>query len=265
MPIKVKVLNTYLEWRHLVAFLIFFVIGYVVKIYKNKYLLTIYFIFILWILFYQSPCNQTLCKDIFLDDDGFGYKDKFLSNYEFKKYQDKFLKKYDSNTIFLGNPNTWGYKDKETKILIENLKKKIEKLHGKKLYINYAFLRVYNENSLNPFEEYHLDSLHYNYNVTQIRTILNLKDNTNGTFSYKSKCCNNDEQTIKTKENTIVLIQANKLLHKYKFNGGYRCVLVIDFIDSKEKGIYGLYWLTFDYVWDRIQKYITSSRFYKKK
>jgi hypothetical protein len=253
-----KVFETYLEWRHLFALLLLSLIGYLFNIHKYKYVFVVYIILVLWVVLYQPPCKQNLCKQVFLDDDGFGYKDNFLTNYEFKKYQDKFVKKYNSNTIFLGNPNTWGYQDEETKILIENFKKKIEKIYGKKLYINYAFLRVYNPNAINPFENYHLDSLHYNYNVTQIRALLNLQDKSNGTFSYKSKCCNNDEQSIKTKENTVVLIQANKLLHKYKFKNGYRCVLVVDLVDSKEKGIHGYFWGAFDFVWDRIQKALTS-------
>ena len=253
----IKISEFYLEWRHVFAFIILLTIGYFLNIFKNKYMLAIYIFFILLIILYQPRCGQHMCKTDFLDDDGFGYVEDFLSDKEFNKYKKKFVKKYNSNTIFIGNPNTWGYQDKETKQLVEHLQKKIEKLYKKKLYINYAFLRVYNEGAVNPFENYHLDSLHYNYNVVQIRTILNLNDNSNGTFSYKSKCCNKGENKIQTKENTLVLIQANKLLHKYRFKNGNRCVLVIDFMDSKTKGVHGYFWTAFDFVWDRIQKFIT--------
>ena len=256
MPIKL--FNTYLEWRHLFALSILLILGYFLNIFYNQYIFAFYIIFIFWIVFHQPGCKQHLCNKTFINDDGFGYVDNFLNKNELDKYKQKFIKKYDSNTIFLGNPNTWGYLDEDTQILVENIKHKVEKLYNKTLFINYAFLRFYNPNAVNPFENFHLDSLHFNYDVIQIRSIVNLFDESDGTFSYKSKCCDNSTKNIPTKENTLVLIQANKLLHKYKFNKGYRCVLVIDFVDSKSKGIHGYFWSSFDFCWDRIQKFITS-------
>ena len=250
--------KTYIVWRHLFALSILLLLGYLCGIFKNKYIFFLYIFTILWIVFYQPGCKQHPCNSSFLNDDGFGYIKDFLTKGELTKYKKKFVKKYDSNTIFLGNPNTWGYLDEETKLLIENIKHKIEKVYNKKLFINYAFLRYYNPRAINPFENFHLDSLHFNYNVIQIRTIVNLFDESDGTFSYKSKCCNNNTKSIPTNENTLVLIQANKLLHKYKFKKGHRCVLIIDFIDSKSKGIHGYFWSGFDFCWDRIQKIITS-------
>jgi hypothetical protein len=256
MPILIG--ETYIEWRHIFVLCLFVGIAICTKIHDNKYMVGIYYGIILNIVFSQPPCKQTLCNKVLLDDDGFGYVDNFLTPKQLSTYKKKFVKKYHSNTIFLGNPNTWGYQDEETAELVDYLHKKIQHRYKKKLYIDYAFLRVYNDEAINPFENFHLDSHHYGMNVTQIRTILNLHDQSNGMFSYKSKCCRRKTKTIKTKENTLILIQANKLLHKYKFKKGSRCVLVVDFVDSKWKGLYGTFWGTFDFVWDRIQKMITT-------
>lgn len=265
MSLPKKIGNIYLELRHIIAGFILFIIGLFIWRFSNSAALLIYTILALIVLLYQPGCpKDRKCKGEFLDKNGFGIIYNFLSPSEFKKYQTKFVKDYDNNTIFLGNPNTWGYKDKETQELIENIQRKIEKGMNKKLNINYCFIRYYEEGSFNPFEAFHLDSLHYNLNVEQIRALINLSDQSDGYFSYNSKCCEKKNIKFKTKENSLVLIQANKLLHKYEYIRGKRCVLVIDFIDSKKKGPYGYFWGTWDYCWDRIQKRLTTKKKKKK-
>ena len=87
---------------------------------------------------------------------------------------------------------------------------------------------------------------------------LNLYDRSNGTFTYESRCCNKGTIEKSTKENTLSIIQANKLKHSYRYTGGERIVLVVDLVTSKRKGLHGIVWGTFDFFWDRIQKFITS-------
>jgi hypothetical protein len=126
--------------------------------------------------------------------------------------------------------------------------------------VDYAFLRYYNGKAPNPFEFYHLDSKHYDYNTTQIRAVINLYDKSvEGEFCYKSKCCEDGKiYCNNTKPNTLTLIQANKLIHKYEYKGGERLIYVIDFTTSYKRGLYGSVWGGWDFVWDRIQKFATS-------
>ena len=110
MPILIG--ETYIEWRHIFVLCLFVGIAICTKIHDNKYMVGIYYGIILNIVFSQPPCKQTLCNKVLLDDDGFGYVDNFLPPKQLSTYKKKFVKKYHSNTIFLGNPNTWGIKMK---------------------------------------------------------------------------------------------------------------------------------------------------------
>jgi hypothetical protein len=167
-------------------------------------------------------------------------------------------KMYPNNTILLGNPSYGGYKDAQTEEIIKYITEKVSNKYGRKLYVDYSFLRYYNGTSMNPFENFHYDSSHYDSDVIQIRALFNIYDRSDGYFTYVSECCKNGTRTFKTEENTMALIQANKLRHKYNYVKGERLVLVIDFVTSYRRGVYGSVWGTWDYIWDRMQKILTS-------
>jgi hypothetical protein len=217
---------------------------------------------VVWLYLHRNPCKERNCTSVF-NDSGFGYVDKFLHRHEFNSIKRRYVKDaypmYPDNTFLLGNERkkTIGHDDSKIVALI---KEKVEKIVGVPLYVDYAFLRYYNGKAPNPFEFFHLDSKHYDHDTTQIRCVVNLYDETEqGVFSYKCMCCNQGKIfSIKTKVNTLTLIQANKLIHKYEYKGGERLIYVIDFTTSYKRGLYGSVWGLWDFFWDRIQKKLTS-------
>lgn len=231
-------------------------------IYLYVFILIILIIIILWLYLYRDPCKERNCIKSF-NDDGFGYIDNFLSNDDFLYMKNKYVKKnfpmYNTNTTILGNGQKNNF-TKEDLEIVNNIKAKIEIVVGKPLYIDYAFLRYYNGKAPNPFEFFHYDSKHFDYNTTQIRSVINLYDKSiEGEFCYKSKCCEKGKIYCNhTTPNTLTLIQANKLVHKYEYKGGERLIFVIDFTTSYNRGLYGSVWGGWDYVWDRMQKFMTS-------
>jgi len=233
---------------------------------KNNFLLTtILVLVLLHVNLSQPACGQHMCNGAFLNDDGFGYYKNYFPEDVFKLLQSEYVNKntpkgkmYPNNTTFLGNPKRGGYIDTNTEKIIEYIRNRLSESYGQTLYVDYAFLRYYNGSSLNPFENFHYDSSHYDSDVVQIRSLFNIYDKSDGTFTYESECCNNGTKTFYTEENTLALIQANKLRHKYNYIKGERLVLVVDLVSSYKRGIYGNVWGTWDYIWDRIQKSLTS-------
>ena len=215
-----------------------------------------------WLYLFQDSCQQRTCDATF-NDDGFAHVSDFLSGDEFKILQDRYVKPrypmYLDNTFILGNERR-GTLVQEDRQIVHQIKERVERMVGQPLFVDYAFLRYYNGKSANPFEFYHVDSKHYDYDVTQIRSVVNVYDaSVDGTFCYKSQCCNPGALVCnKTLPNSLVLIQANHLRHKFEYSGGERLIFVIDFTTSYKRGIYGSVWGSWDFVWDRIQKWLTS-------
>lgn len=236
-----------------------------IKLIIGTLLILIIVVTIIWLYVFRDPCGERECKNPNFTDDGFGRIDNFLSQDDFDRIRDHFVKSsspmYNTNTIILGNPRGKTLTNVDNLEIVNFFTEKVEKLIGKKLYVDYAFLRYYDGKAVNPFEFYHLDSKHYNHKSTQIRALFNIYDKSEeGTFCYKSKCCENGkEYCMRTQENTLTFIQANKLVHKYEYKGGERLVFVIDFTTSYERGLYGSVWGFWDFVWDRIQKSVTST------
>jgi len=232
--------------------------------YKMTILVTVFAaITIAWLFLYKDPCEQRSCDAVF-SDDGFAYVEDFLPTYEFEQLAQRYVKEsqypmYPDNTMILGNGQKKNFKP-EDKILLDQVQQKIETIVGQPLFVDYAFLRYYNGKAPNPFEFMHLDSKHYDSDTTQIRAVINLYDKSiEGEFCYESRCCNKGALYCNhTKPNTLTLIQANKLHHKYEYKGGERLIYVIDFTTSYKRGFYGSVWGSWDFVWDRIQKWITS-------
>jgi hypothetical protein len=224
----------------------------------NRHITTAIVLVIAWLLYhinFSNPtCGQHVCNGAFLDDDGFGFRKNFLSQSEFGAIQDEFVrgrtpgKMYPNNTTFVSDSPF-------VRLLID----KVSEAYGKEMHLDYAFLRYYDGKALNPFENMHFDSLHYNHDVVQVRALLNVYDRSKGHFSYESRCCDRGQVTLKTEENTLTLIQANKLKHKYKYQSGERLVFVVDMVTSKHRGVYGSVWAAWDYIWDRLQKLATTS------
>lgn len=212
----------------------------------------------------RPSCDQHLCNNVILDDDGYGYSEVLFTKRELDRMRAHYVDEtksgymYPDNTKILGNPRRGGYSDSNTERIVNMIKNKIQKEYKRPLFVDYAFLRYYNGRSFNPFEYYHYDSSHYNTDVVQIRVLINLYDRSDGYFSYISKCCKRGEIKKKTREGSVSIIQANKLKHNYRYDNGERLVLVVDLVTSYDRGVYGSVWGTWDYVWDRVQKLITS-------
>jgi hypothetical protein len=217
---------------------------------------------ITWLYVHRDGCHQRKCDAMF-NNDGFSYIDNFLPTKEFDYIKKTYVKEtfpmYPDNTYIIGNEQKKTFQE-EDHAIVKMVKEKVEKIVQEPLFVDYAFLRYYNGKAPNPFEFFHLDSKHFDHDVIQIRTVINLYDKSvNGTFCYKSKCCAKGKTFCnQTKPNSLTLIQANKLRHKFEYSGGERLIYVIDFTTSYKRGLYGSVWGSWDYIWDRMQKWLTS-------
>ena len=220
---------------------------------KTKYLiiLTCLIIFIYFNWTCRPPIPENRAKNPYegLTRNGLFIVDNFLPFSEHLKYKKQFVKKYTSNSInidindtFMGSPKFVSYMSKTTGYDL----KPVERQKG-----IVSWLRYYSENVWNPFENWHLDMKRHRCNDRQFRAVYCIACDADAYFSAQT---DDGIINIKTKENSLIIIEAENLLHKVVFKGGERLMMMTDFATSDKRGIHGSLVYLWDFVWWYIQK-----------
>ena len=151
-----------------------------------------------------------------------------------------YMKQNNINTLFFRNDEIMDDIISEVnKKLNSNFKKSDRKL----------WLRYYNSESKNPYEEYHYDRQRYCRSSRQIRVVIVLHDESNSNFCYKLRCNENEEICVPSHVGNWTIVYANKLLHAAKVKQGERLVLMADLVDDTTRGACGLFFSIWDYIW----------------
>ena len=227
--------------------------------------MNIYIILILLLIF--KIINEWTCKPNYninnrnckyrdkITKDGLFYKENLLPYYEHKKLKDKYYKKYDTNTIeidvndtFLNNKNFINYLRKITKQPTLQLVNKNDKRQ--------AWLRYYDNNIKNLYELFHVDGKRYNCNAFQYRVVYCIYNKSDASFITKKNNCKEIE--LPTKENSLVIIEAENLVHRVNFNKGCRLMLMADYTTDLNRGIHGNLVYVWDNIWFKLQKIISK-------
>ena len=138
--------------------------------------------------------------------------DNFLPIGEHLKYKEKFVKKYKTNSInidtndtFMVSPQFVSYMSKTTGYTLQP----VERHKGV-----VSWLRYYNENVWNPFENWHLDMKRHRCKDRQFRAVYCISCDADAFFSAK---VDGEILNIKTKENSLILIEAEKFTAQSSF------------------------------------------------
>ena len=159
---------------------------------------------------------------------------------EIKENSLDYMRKHNINTLFFRNDDIMDEIISEVnKRLKSNFKKSDRKL----------WLRYYNSNSRNPYEEYHYDRQRYCRSSKQIRVVIVLHDESTSNFCYKERCEENKEVCIPSRVGNWTIVYANKLLHAAKVRQGERLVLMADLVDDTTRGVCGWVFSIWDYIW----------------
>ena len=84
----------------------------------------------------------------------------------------------------------------------------------------------------------------------QYRVVYCIHNDSDANFTAIQPHCN-ENTVIPTKENSLIIIEAENLLHKVKFRNGTRLMLMADYTTSHTRGIHGSLVYIWDYVWFR--------------
>lgn len=153
-----------------------------------------------------------------------------------------YMKKNNINTLFFDDDNIMNTIITQVNSRLNtNFKKSDRSL----------WMRYYNSESKNPYEEYHYDRQRYCRLSKQVRIVIVLHDDSDSNFCYKLRCNMNKEVCIPSKVGNWSIIYANKLLHAAKVRQGERLVLMADLVDNSTRGVCGTFFSIWDYIWLR--------------
>ena len=228
------------------------------------YLLTIFIIlFIFLILWYGSKCRSSdelhlrgCNKNKELTKDGIHYTTNFLNENECNLLKNKFGTSYNTNTVILDKDDNIELYDKiinYCKYITGNELYPVHKIDQKQMWIRY-----YDQDVWNPFENFHIDRKRYNCSAKQFRAVYCLYNNSDGTFISKDLKCTPNKIEIPTIENSLMIIESEELVHRVHFTKGKRIMIMCDFTTSLNRGLHGYIILLWDNIWVAIQKIITS-------
>lgn len=163
----------------------------------------------------------------------------------------EYMKKNKINTLFFKDDDIMNSIIKEVNSRMNtNFKKSDRSL----------WMRYYDSESKNPYEEYHYDRQRYCRNSKQVRVVIVLYDDSDSHFCYKVRCGDKSEDLdngapldgevcIPSEVGNWSVIYANKLLHAAKVRKGERLVLMADLVDDSTRGVCGTFFSIWDYIW----------------
>ena len=186
---------------------------------------------------------------------GLFYQENIFTDEYHNELKNKYLKNYNTNTIEIDINDTFLNKD-----YFLNYLRKITKQPNLKLVNKndkrQAWLRYFNTNIKNFYEYFHIDRKRYNCNAFQYRVVYCIHNDSDASFISLQPDCKDIE--IPTKENCLVIIEAENLVHRVKFNKGTRLMLMADYTTDLNRGIHGNLTFIWDSLWFKIQKFLTK-------
>jgi len=221
-------------------------------------LLVLYFLYKYWTCKPYIDLKKRTCNEHKrITKDGLYVNYNFLSPIEHQKLKDKFDKKYKTNTTIIDLQDTFLGTEKFLNWL-RKITNEPNLINVKKSDSRQSWLRYYDMDIYNPYENWHIDRKRYNCNSKQYRIAYCIKNNSDGILHAVQPLCK--DKSIKTVENSLVIIEAEHLLHRIEFSKGTRLILMGDFTTGTNRGVHGNMVYLWDYVWLHLQKVLTINK-----
>ena len=210
-----------------------------------------------WVCRYDFGSENRSCdKTNSLTKDGIHYKTNFLDYEDHQNLKNKLVKDYNVNTVLLNKddyPEIYNKIITYCKYVTKSELQPVCKSDERQMWIRY-----YDENVTNPYEAFHIDRKRYKCDAKQYRAVYCIYSNSDGKFIANEHECKIGTTEIPTQENSLMIIEAENLIHSLHLTSGRRIMLMCDFTSSVERGLHGtLVWI-WDMLWMNIQKIITK-------